>query len=278
MAFLAGAVGGLFGGGGSSSKATQTVETKSAVDVMTRNIMNCSSNTFGVQEFIVSGSYNKISNVKQVQALTLSATCSQENKDITNLQAAVANELTTAASAHSQALLGVLGGSKTQIDQNIKNEVSQKISKETVANIVNTVNATQRAIISGDNNIIDNFSQEQTMSLVFDACQKALSQLTAVQAIENAAKGKAEATQANPIADTISATFSGMQGMMIIFAIVAVAAIIFLGKDLIKGGPLAELMKGDDTPQQPTYQPMPQPMYQPMPQSMPQNLQQAGFV
>ncbi len=286
--------------GSAQSKSKQSILTKSAVEVLTQNIMNCSSNTFAEQLFEVSGSYNVIKNVKQVQALQLSATCNQENKDTTALQAQISNELIGAASTNTQALLGALGNSKSEVEQNIRNEVSQKITKATISNIVNNVNATQKAIISGDHNIVDTFSQEQTMKLVYDACQTAILDLKAAQAIENSAKSKADNVQTNPISDIVKSVFSGMNVVFLIIAVVFVIGMVFLGPRILGmldiGKKASDLIKDDDQPQQqqqyiyqpppqmqppPQYSYPPQPqmqMQQPMQQPMQYNLQQAGYM
>ena len=223
-------------GSGSSSSNTQTIDTTSAVNAMTNNIMNCQSNTLVTQQFLLTGNYNNISNYKQVQYLKLSSSCSQDAQSMQNLQQQVTSALQAAASAQSQALIGVLGSSQSDINQKISNDVQQNITTNTVNNIVSNTNASQISVISGNNNIVNNFSQSQTQSLLFDNCQKAINSLSSVQTINNATKGTSNATQSNPIADILNSIFSGLTSLSFTYVILIIAIIggvVFFGSDIL---------------------------------------------
>jgi hypothetical protein len=226
------------GGGGSKSITTTSIATKAAVEAMAQNIMNCRSNASVIQSFVVSGNYNVVQNVKQVQNFKLSSSCSQDTKNISELQQSVSNAIKQAAEAQSVSVLGALGSSRAEVNTYIDNEVSQKITQQTIQNIINTTNAQQEMIISGNNNIINNFEQSQTLELLYENCQNVLNELKSVQAVDNNVTGNSKATQTNFISDIVSSIFDGIQGLGILWVIVIVAALGVFGWVMINGGPL----------------------------------------
>ncbi len=133
-----------------------------------------------------------------------------------------------------------------EVNTYIDNEVSQKITQRTVQEIANKVDAQQKIIISGDRNIVNNFSQDQTMKLVYQNSQQVLNKLKSVQAIENSVDVQAETTQTNPIAAVIDSVFSGITNLGALWMIIIVVAMIVGAVVLINGGPLAMLLDDDN--------------------------------
>jgi type IV secretory pathway VirB2 component (pilin) len=234
-------------GQGASAETTTTIISKNAVEAMVSNIMSCRSNSFTSQRFVLSGSYNTVTGYRMVQAMKLSTECAQDAKSVADIQQSVSSALKQAAESQNVSVLGALGSSKAEVNNRIENEVSAKITQQTVLDIVNTTNQEQTAIISGNNNIIDNFSMEQTSEVLANNCQKVLNQLSAVQAIANAAEGNTKATQTNPISDILNSIFSGLTGLGILWVIIIVVAIIVGGVILIKGGPISAILGKEKT-------------------------------
>jgi hypothetical protein len=222
---IEGFIGGLFGG--AKSTTTTNVATKSVVEAVARNIMNCSSNALQVQRFVISGDFNVVKNTKMVQNLKLSSDCSQDAKNIADLQQAVSNAIKQSAEAQNVALLGVLGSSKSEVNLNIDNEVKQVITQENIQNIVNQSNAQQEFIISGNNNIVDNFSMDQTSEIVYNNAQKVVNQLKSVQQIETQADQEAKATMKGPLSEVLDSLFGGASSL--IWVIIAVGVIGLIG-------------------------------------------------
>jgi hypothetical protein len=220
-------------GGGSSSMSNVNNVTSSVTNAMAQAIMNCSGNTMTEQKFVLSGSYNAISNFKMVQAMSLSATCANSAENLASVQSAVTAAVTAAANAQAVAGIGSLTKSSSSTNINIHNDVTQNITSQTLTNVINTVNAVQSAVISGDNNIVSNFSEEQTLTIIQNACQSVISKMDSVQQIASSADAAATSTQTDPIASlftgiagVIDAGFSGATGMMWVYALVFIAIII----------------------------------------------------
>lgn len=247
-------------GGGSSSTAKTNIATSSVVDAVARNIMNCGSNSVITQTFAITGDYNVVKDTKQVQNIKLSSDCSQDSKNIADLQQAVSNAIKQSAEAQNVSVLGALGSADSDTNTVISNDVRQHITQENIQNIVNNSNAKQEIIISGNHNIVDNFSQEQTYEIVYQNAQQVVNQMKTVQTIENAVDQESKATQTNPVSDIIDSVFGGLQGFGILWVIVAVAVIVFLGPVILKGGPLGAMFEEEEMP--PFMQPQQMPISQ----------------
>lgn len=253
-------------GNQSSSSSKLKIDVSSAINLITSNIMNCSSNSIQIQELIVSGN-NNIIDGRQVQALTLSAECSQNAQNMADLQQQIAQEISNTAKAQGASILSILGNSSSEVDTNIINDVRQNITQKTITNIVNQANTEQRAIISGDNNIVK-FDQNQTANLVYKSAQNVINSLKSVQAINNAVAASTESKSSNDM-------------FMWIIIIVVIAALVLLGpsilkwisgnRDNVKTDAYQLYMKSPNPPYSPELQmPMNPPMNQ-MPMNPPMN-------
>jgi hypothetical protein len=227
--------------GGATSKSNTNVKTKLVVEAVSKNIMKCSSNAGMKQRTIISGDYNVIDGFKQVFTVTLSGECKQDAQSEAELQQSVANAIKAAAEATGVTMTGVLGKSSSEVNVSIDNEVRQTITQENILDIVNKVNLEQELVVSGNRNIIKNFSQLLTADLVYRNSQKLVNQLKSVQTIENDATTQSTATQKSVIAGVIDSVggvvdgiFDGMNTTVLIF-IAALLIGMYLGMDIIKG-------------------------------------------
>ena len=250
------------GNSGSSSRNSSTIDTSIAVNALSKAVMNCASNVLVEQKFQISGNYNVMENIKQVQAVQFSSTCKQTAQQTSSLQQSIGNAIQQAASAQSASILSVLGGSKSDIDTMISSNVKQNITQESIQNIVNSCSAQQSIIISGDNNIVKSFEQSSTIAIVQDACQNFISSLSSVQTINNALASKAEAVSNNPVSQILDSVFSGLTSLSSVYMIVAVVAMAVGGYIMVQWGPgvflkMAGLGDDDDDDSEGNEQPVP---------------------
>jgi hypothetical protein len=219
------------GGGGSKSTSSVRSVNKSVLEAMATSIMSCKGSGMLTQSFVVSGDFNVVKNSKQVQNFKLSASCSQDDQNVQNIQNSIISAIQNEAKSQSVSILGALGSSRAEQNTFIENEVKAKIGRETINEIVQNTNATQEIVISGNNNIVDKFEQSQTMEIVMENSQKALSNLTSVTAISSKADAKADAKQSNFIADIIDSIFGGMTIIIIIAALFGCVGLYILMKN-----------------------------------------------
>lgn len=230
----------------------QEAITRSAAELITKNIMECSGSQTVAQSVTVSGNYNVVK-VKQVMFMKLSAECTQDVQNIADMQTKITDDLMAQVKTQSQALIGALGRSDSDVRTKIEQDVKNTVTAENIQRIVNNVNMSQETTVSGDNNIVE-VTQEQAAELVTSASQELLNSMTTVQELSKSLKTTAETTQSNFISEIIDSVFDGMGEIALIIACVVIAGIIFLGRELIKGGFVTELLKGkgSDPPPAPT--------------------------
>jgi len=224
-------------GGGSSSRITNIVDTSIASKILTNSIMSCKGNSNVSQILNISGSGNVISGIKQVNAFKLSSTCNQDIKDNKQLQQDLANQLSSAAEAKGSGITSAIGASSTDVFNKIKTDISSMLESNTITSIVNNVNQLQGIDISGNNNIVKDFTQQMTSDLVFSSVQSALNNLSSIQSANNALQNTATAITTNPISDLIDSVFNGLQGLMkywviLILGVLLIMVIIF--RDQVK--------------------------------------------
>jgi hypothetical protein len=233
----------LFGG---DNKTTSTINNnvrfKSVVNAMSSSIMNCAGSGTAIQKFTLSGSYNNLNNFKMVQAFNFDSQCKNNVSNLADIQASVSNAIKSSADSQSQALLSLLSaGTQSNVNTIIDNDVRQNITNETITKIITDAIATQEAVISGNNNIVNNFTMDQTISIVAYGCQEVLNKMKTVQAIANETDSSASAKQENPITGIISAIggiFTSLGSMM---TIVLIIGIIVFGVVIVHMGPGALL-------------------------------------
>ena len=237
-------------GNDSSSTATTTIDTSIAVKALAETIMNCTSNVQAGQSFIISGNGNIVSNSTQVQALSFNAECTQTSQNIADLQSKISAAIAQVASTQTQAVMSAISaGSDSDTNTNIRNDVSQNITQRTIQNIISNVTAQQSLIISGNNNVVSGFTQNQTLSVVTTACQNAINSLKSVVDMKTAVDQDSKNEQKDPIAGIINAVggivnsiMTGMATMTGIVVLTIGAVLIFLGPKILEILPIGALV------------------------------------
>lgn len=237
-------------GNDSSSTATTTIDTSIAVKALAETIMNCTSNVQAGQSFIISGNGNIVSNSTQVQALSFNAECTQTSQNIADLQSKISAAIAQVASTQTQAVMSAISaGSSSDTNTNIRNDVSQNITQRTIQNIISNVTAQQSLIISGNNNVVSGFTQNQTLSVVTTACQNAINSLKSVVDMKTAVDQDSKNEQKDPIAGIINAVggivnsiMTGMATMTGIVVLTIGAVLIFLGPKILEILPIGALV------------------------------------
>lgn len=275
-------------GNETSSKSTTTIDTSIAVTALAETIMNCTSNVQAGQSFIISGNGNIVSNSSQVQALTFNAECTQSSQNIADLQSKIAASIAQVASTQTQAVFSAISaGSSSDTEAVISNDVRQNITQRTIQNIVANVTAQQALIISGNNNVVSGFTQNQTLTVVTTACQNAINSLKSVVDMNTAVQQESKNEQKDPIAgmigalgNIVSSVITGMATMTGMVLLLIGAVLIFLGPKILDMLPVGALVNAaastygvDIGEPLPAYAPSQQQMQQPM-QQQPMMMQQ----
>jgi hypothetical protein len=251
---------------------------------MAKSIMSCKGNQNVVQRFVLSGNYNVIDGYKMVQNFKLSSSCTNKAENLNDIQQSVASAIKAQAEATGSGVTSALGASSSDVDVNIQNDVETHITNETVTSVINDANATQEAIISGDHNIVKDFSMDQTLEIVLQSAQDVVNKMKTVQAIENAADSSAKAVTTNPISDIIDSVGNIFAKLGSLWTIIIVVALCIGGYVIVNGGFLGTLFgsKGDGHPSQgvqmmQAYRGSPQQMQQAPPGYPPSGYPPSGY-
>ncbi len=248
--------------GGSSSKTTMDVYTSNIVDALSRSIQNCSGNTIINQQVVIKGNYNVVKNVRMVQGMKLSTSCSADIQNVSATQQAVENAIKQQSEAQNVALLGAVSSSSSMNETKIRNEVRAAITQETIQNIINNFNATQEFYLDGNSNIVEDITMEQSMEVLQENCLKALNKIATVQEIKNKAESASKATQSNPVSDVVGAVGSAAGGIIDsigsiftslggMWTIIIIVALVVGGYIVVNGGFLGAMFGGDTPTQDP---------------------------
>ena len=218
-------------GGGSSTTQTTNIISRQIAESFVKNIMNCTSSNLVTQSFKIKGNGNIVTGVKMVQNFKLSSDCTQSAQNIAKIQQDLANSIDQVAKTQGVAIFGALGNTSTDQSTYIENEVRSKVTQETIQNIINQTNAQQEFGIEGNENIVKEFTMEQTMELLMSNAQDVINKLDSVQSIENQTKQKGETIQTNPISDIINSVFGGLSSLldswiMLILGLVLIGLIV----------------------------------------------------
>jgi len=274
--------------GGSHSTNKATAISNFATKILTSNILNCSTNANAVQRTIVSGNYNVLNGISQVFTVKLSAGCFQDASTMLDLQTKITNAISQQAKAQSVTLTGALGKSDSDVETLIKSNVQTYVNSKSITNLIQSVNLQQELVVSGNHNIIKNFSQNLTSDLIFKGGQKLINKVINKTAGKNVVKTKSIALQksffaglikalGSAINNIINSIFGGMnKGLLIIVIGGLIGAYLF--RDVIAAffGISSEPDASQSTtnyapipryvqPQQ-QYRPPPQQQYRPPPQ------------
>lgn len=219
--------------GGSSSKAKSEILTETITNVITQDIMNCSTMVTQQQSIDISGSGNVLDGVSMKQGFKINIACFQNSNRKQDLDTAIANAVTQQAESEGVALVGILGSSKSEVYNNIKNISRTEISMQSLVNCASAINNSQGINISGSYNLVKNISLEQFGEMIQNCVQKIVSNTSIVNAVKNATDQRTDAVTKGPL-DFIAEIFTSPTA--IIAAVVVLIVIIVIAYLVLGGG------------------------------------------
>jgi hypothetical protein len=204
-----------FGGSTTTTNSMTDLEQK-CTSIMVSSMQNCGSVLKGDQTLTISGNNNILDGGKQKQYIHYQANCDQLAQNMVSIQTQIATEIEQKAIAIGQQI-SMTDVSSTNIN-NILHNVQEHVNINTMNEIMTTVNMTQGIDVSGNNNIIRNWTQDQTGDLLVSASQKVLNQIDSFTEVNNKIKQTADAKTEN----MLSFLTDWLQNVPLIIGIVAV--------------------------------------------------------
>jgi hypothetical protein len=188
------------------------------------------------QQVTIKGNGNILDGVTMIQANAISISCSQSSQQFNDFQNNMVAAIKQSA-ANTDASLNIAGKSNSSSDTELTQKIKTDISMQNIQNIVSTTNQQQGLSVTGNNNIIRNFTQKQTMDLLASNIQQSLASSKTIGSIAAQLDQNSTNVTKNQLSDIISSVFSGltsMTGLIVIVLIVLIIAVVLLGPTLIK--------------------------------------------
>ena len=214
--------------GGSKSKAVADIATDVMTNMITQDMMNCSTMVTQRQTLDISGSGNVLDGVTMKQGFKINVKCVQDSNRKAQLDTAIATAVEQAAEAEGVALVGVIGSSKSEVISNLRTRISTEITMQTLVNCASSINNTQGISISGDYNLIKNVSLEQFGEMIRNCVQNVVSNTSMINDLRNTVDQQATATTKGPL-DFIADIFTGPTAIiMMVIVLIVIIAIAYL--------------------------------------------------
>ena len=244
-------------GGGSSSKSKTDIFSELVNKAFVKTLQSCQTSVNQVQEIVIHGSNNTVSNVQMKQQFSGMMKCVQDNQFIADFQAKLANDIKSAAASQSVSVLGALGNSNSEIDTRLRQSVQNIVDTTNMTKLVTTMASTQRiqigsegAVNSSDNNVVENITLEQFNEMLSSNSQKIINQISAVNDLKAQIDQESKATQTNfikGILDGVANIVGEITGPfligMILLAVAAIAWFLFGGSEL----EITEVLKAEES-------------------------------
>jgi hypothetical protein len=220
--------------GDTISKSSSEVYMDTLTQAFMKNMNNCTSSATMNEEISIHGDGNVISDVSQASVQKFTVTCSQDSQAMANFQTNMSSAIKQAAKDQNVALLNVLGSTDAEVDSKIHESVKNVINLQNIQNIVNMTNQQQGINVYGNNNVVRNISQQESLQMLASNSQKVLEQISAVAQIKAHLDQKASSVVENPISQIIDSVgnalaevwnaFTGpIKWILIVIMVVAVA-------------------------------------------------------
>ena len=182
MSSILGWIDGLFGGSSTGDKTQSSITSVNNIinQAITTNIQNCITNNSGSQSLTINGVNNcNISDISQLQTMTINASCVTQQSVLNSMQTSVINALQNAAATNSQDILSLFKNAGTDVNTAISNNVSNVFSATNMQTIMTNLSNSQSLTISNCNGTtIQTISQQQLAN--------ALSTTISAQIVQNA--------------------------------------------------------------------------------------------
>lgn len=228
-------------------------------NVLVQNIQRCGTQVSQSQTLDVSGSYNVLSNIVMKQAIQFQINCPQLANNIADIQSQIEAKITEKAQATGQMIS--LNSTSSSVDGNITTQVQKNINMENINEIMTTVNMQQGLDVSGNHNIIENVTMDQTSGMIAQAAQTVLNKIDSFAKLDSSGNGDSGAETKN-ILSFLTDWLSSATGLIVAGLVVAA----YFGYNMFFGSDSSYEMPQMPPPQYPQYPPQYPPQ---MPQAPP---------
>lgn len=221
---------GLFGGGG-GHKTKQSINTTSdtVTNAAFNSVQKCYKAADGTQIFNITGSNDIVTGNTQKLNLVVDVNeCASDVNQDGKFKDTISNKIAQSLKDQEVALTQGLDNSKDIQNTKLLNKVRTNLTFNDVQNCNAKLDGTQIFNVAGNNDIVENNAQEQTLDL-FANCMKQSGQTAdVIHDITNTINQHSTYTSKNPFAFITDAIKEALKSAMIIAAVVFIAIIAFV--------------------------------------------------
>jgi len=170
---------------------TSEIMTAIAASALVSSVQDCKSGSNNTMETVFSGTGNTIRNINLLQKNTFSAACMQSVEKTTEIQNNMINSVINVLSLQSADIGDSQGGADfNSLKQNVKQDIKNTFTSETIQNILNESNNKMITTFTGSNNIIENIVLQQLNEAVFNATQQEVQKISIISAVKQSSDSK----------------------------------------------------------------------------------------
>jgi RNA-binding protein YhbY len=214
--------------GGHVSKQTVDVSTNLVTNASLNVAQNCLTYTQGDQVIDIYGSGNIFKGNTQRASLKVDSNCVAQIGQNGTFKEKLNNSIAQELKDQEIALTQWLDSSEDDQFTDIANKVTQNITFEDVQNCINTLQGTQLFIVRGNNDVIVDNLQEQTMTLASKCKMGGGQTFDVVNDVTNTVNQHSTYTSKNPFAFITDAIEATIKSAMAIAAVVFIAIVILV--------------------------------------------------
>lgn len=217
--------------GGQQSKQKVSATTRVASETAMDLTQNCVSYMDGTQVISINGNNNVFSGNTQRMSMNVDAKCVSQAGQDGSFENKLNDAVTQQLKNESVALTQWLDNSKQSLKQDIDETVTSAFKFKDVQNCMNELTGTQVIAIEGDDNVVTNNLQDQSMALAADCLMAGAQTSQAASDITNTMNQHSTYTSKNPFAfitDAIEGVFQSAFGVAaLVFIAIVILVIVF---------------------------------------------------
>jgi hypothetical protein len=212
--------------GGSSSKTNATVINEAVSELMLASMQSCSNEKDIVQEIVVKGQGNLLSDISMEQMYRSILTCANDTDWMSKLQTDIEDTIKQKADSKSLAFLGVLSESDSSVDSLVSKSVKDSINLKTVSDLVNKTRQKQSIYIEGKGNVLTNITMKQMNDDIASSTQALVGSIDILKKLKTDVDQEAKAAQDDPIANLLKGLSDIISGPIMWIGIIIIGGLI----------------------------------------------------
>jgi hypothetical protein len=219
--------------GGHESKQSVSIMTNVVGSAVQNVTQSCISYVNSDNVIAVDGNGNFVGGVTQTMSISVDSNCSADITQDAQFQNKLQNNISQLLKDQEIALTQWMDSSKDESNAAINQSISTNVTSNTVQTCLNIINSHNILNVSGNNNVVKDIIQSNTVSLISQCLLSQGQTSSAVNDITNTVNQHSEYTSKNPLAFITDAIEAMMKSAMVVIAVIFIVLICFVALFMI---------------------------------------------